>query len=685
MKNLTEQFEELQPWYTRFKIGGEEYGGEFSVSEDCTLQAQLLQNYPSPQRVLELGSCEGGRTFPLARRSGFVVAVEGRRQLIQKARFVQNELGAHNISFLELDLEQTDLEIFGQFDVVYNVGFLYTLEDPIRLLEQLTKVSDRMFLWTLVVDKNSTDQLFHYRGKYCVEDHPLGGRGEKSFRPTYESLLQMLKDTGWGCVESVNYDPTDGSFSAWCKKSVFVEDNRHYALVEQPASVSVIVTCHNYGRYLDECLQSIVDQTYQSFEIIIVNDFSTDDTAEIVQRWQACHQGIKCLEVNHQDPRQSRLSGTSVATGDIVCFVDADDNLAPNYLYEGISQFKDYRVGLVYSDIDYFGNTVEHKLNLEATNPLELSRNNFIHVGALVRREALEVTRALEVEVDSTVSHEDWVAWRQVVSGGWHTRKQSGIYYYRQHSQQRSAKKLATPDYYALRATQLDVITIFIPLGREWVWSKLSKWLEDQEWPHSQVRLVLCNTVDSKLFDGTIRDWIHSCDYSDVHYYRQIVGSSELADHDRHQEEVALGMRRAMCRIYNHLAPQITTDFIFVVEDDVLPPLDAAERLLRGFEGHVISVTGVVYSRYHEGCIAWAYNRQIITRPEAEGYNTIEGNGFGCVMVRGEIFREAVFTYTVGPYPDYDPNFYFNQLTGTNLEARICWDCVCEHRGKPDA
>ena len=63
------------------------------------------------------------------------------------------------------------------------------------------------------------------------------------------------------------------------KEDILPEKNKAQPLI------SVIVPCYNQAQYLDECLQSVLEQTYQNWECIIVNDGSPDNTEEVVKKW----------------------------------------------------------------------------------------------------------------------------------------------------------------------------------------------------------------------------------------------------------------------------------------------------------------------------------------------------------------------------------------------------------------
>lgn len=679
--------DQLGPWTTRFKLNGQAVGGGYEVSEDDPLLRAFIDRAPMARRVLELGCMEGGRTFPLARRAGHVVGVDARREHLQRARYIEQTLGIANVTFLESDLESGDLAMLGSFDAIFNVGLLYHLSDPARLLRQCAEVAPEMLLWTHVVDDSDVEHR-GYRGRFTTENPTdrIGGLRSRSFRPERAELVRMLDDCGWHDLEWLKDDPT--SLTLWCRTKIGPRPKRTVQLVP---TLAVIITAHNYGHYLDECLQSVLRQSRRPDEILVVNDASTDDTAEVVARWS--DRGVRYLRVDHHDPRQSRLSGLRATSAEFVCFLDADDRLAPDYLRGGLAGFDRYDVGIVYSDVDYFGDWNRCHQEPEEITLADMGKLNYVHNGSIVRREALEMSRALEIPCDSQRSHEDWLAWRRILEQGWKAKKQRGIYGYRRHEANRTNSKYKIANYFNQRAMETETITLFVALsGRSGVWPRFQQFLEQQTWPHAQVKLWLLDTSQDARFGRRIRRWISQCDYADVHYRTEAVATPGLADAPRDNGETLDAVRMAAARIYNRLAREVTGQYVLTVEDDIIPPNDVVERLLRGFDHNVASVAAPYPSRFHKGYVAWTAGRQIIEErpvPPIEDttgddgepflrYAQVEGNGFGCTLFRVDVFRDAVFTARQQPYVDFDPAFY-ERLKSTGLQAKVCWDAECQH------
>jgi glycosyltransferase involved in cell wall biosynthesis len=97
--------------------------------------------------------------------------------------------------------------------------------------------------------------------------------------------------------------------------------------------VSVIIPCYNQGKFLQECIESVLNQTYRSLEIIIVDDGSTDDTRDVARRFPV----LKYVHQNNAGPAQARNNGFNVSTGNYLIFLDADDRLLPNGIEENLN------------------------------------------------------------------------------------------------------------------------------------------------------------------------------------------------------------------------------------------------------------------------------------------------------------------------------------------------------------
>lgn len=445
-------------------------------------------------------------------------------------------------------------------------------------------------------------------------------------------------------------------------------------------TVAIIVPCHNYGRYLAECLQSVLSQTHRPNEILVVDDASTDDTAAVARRFQGL--GVRYLHVAHRDVRLTRRAGLLHTTSDVACFVDADDILPPDYIAAGIGHFGSYDVGLVYTDLQFFGGR-DNKTVMPASLTADgIAAENYIHAAALVRREALVMSAAMDIEVDTDRVHEDWSAWWTVMEQGWRAVKSSAVYQCRVHGDSSiETKRARGATYYDLAGLAHETITIAVPLcGRRAAWSELSHFLERQAWPHGQCRLLLLDTSQDEAFGRDVRHWLASSDYADMRYVTLPVAAKGLADADRHLSVTGDAVRLAMGRIYNYIGRRVEGRYVLVIEDDVIPcDGDVVERLLRGFNERTISVAAPYRSRFYDGFVAWRGERNILSERGTAEYEAVSGNGFGCTMFRGELLRSAVFTAMQEPHKDFDPAFYSRLPAGK--QAKICWSVECRHLG----
>ena len=158
---------------------------------------------------MELGSFEAAHTSLISAdpRIDSVLGLDGRIYLVERGNFIKELFHNEKISFDLCDFEIDSLKPFGRFDVVFCSGVLYHLTKPWRLLKDIAKVSDRLFLSTHFANEGKT-MLKGYRGTVHGEFgflEPLSGLDNHSFWPTLESLKEMLGDCGFTIAQSKIY------------------------------------------------------------------------------------------------------------------------------------------------------------------------------------------------------------------------------------------------------------------------------------------------------------------------------------------------------------------------------------------------------------------------------------------------------------------------------------------------
>lgn len=111
--------------------------------------------------------------------------------------------------------------------------------------------------------------------------------------------------------------------------------------------ISIIIPVYNVSRYLNECIQSVVNQSYKDFECILINDGSSDGSEMICNQWAQKDSRIKVIHQSNQGVSKARNKGITEAQGEYIAFIDSDDWIAPNYLNELFQPIEKYNVDLV--------------------------------------------------------------------------------------------------------------------------------------------------------------------------------------------------------------------------------------------------------------------------------------------------------------------------------------------------
>jgi len=127
--------------------------------------------------------------------------------------------------------------------------------------------------------------------------------------------------------------------------------------------VSVILPIYNVEKYLDQCIESVVNQTYKNLEIILVDDGSPDNCPAICDKWAALDSRIKVIHKQNEGLGMARNTGIQNATGEYICFFDSDDYIALDTIEKSY-----YRAVNDLADVVIFGfNSVNHNGEILST------------------------------------------------------------------------------------------------------------------------------------------------------------------------------------------------------------------------------------------------------------------------------------------------------------------------------
>lgn len=115
--------------------------------------------------------------------------------------------------------------------------------------------------------------------------------------------------------------------------------------------ISIIVPVYNAEKYLEKCIESIIHQTYQNYELILVDDGSCDVSWEIIKKYADGFSKIKGFRKENGGPNSARKKGLEMAAGEYVMFVDADDYVDPDICERLLQIIIEQKVDIVLSNI----------------------------------------------------------------------------------------------------------------------------------------------------------------------------------------------------------------------------------------------------------------------------------------------------------------------------------------------
>ena len=132
--------------------------------------------------------------------------------------------------------------------------------------------------------------------------------------------------------------------------------------------VSVIIPVYNVELYLRECLDTVVNQTLKEIEIIIINDGSTDNSGEIIKKYENEYSNIISITQENHGLGNARNQGLNCAKGEFIYFMDSDDKIEIDMLEQLYTMAIEQNLEMILFDADVFSDDPECKTLLHNFN-----------------------------------------------------------------------------------------------------------------------------------------------------------------------------------------------------------------------------------------------------------------------------------------------------------------------------
>lgn len=142
--------------------------------------------------------------------------------------------------------------------------------------------------------------------------------------------------------------------------------------MKQRPDISVIIPAYNCGLYIQECIDSLLNQTFQNFEIIVVDDGSTDGTFEKLQTYKNVDNRISVYQQEHKFAGSARNLGMSKAAGDYFIFLDSDDFFNEHLLEHALKRIKETDADICVFKANSFNNKTGKTTPMKHTCKCEL-------------------------------------------------------------------------------------------------------------------------------------------------------------------------------------------------------------------------------------------------------------------------------------------------------------------------
>ena len=356
--------------------------------------------------------------------------------------------------------------------------------------------------------------------------------------------------------------------------------------MENNCLVSIIIPVFNASKYIEETIKSIEKQTYKNYEVIFIDDGSSDNSIEIIQKYKLKNSKMKLIKSTHQGVSKTRNIGIKNARGRYLTFLDADDIWLPNKLEEQVNFIRKNNYAFVYCNFKYMSdNGKKVSKEIKAGNKLDYKK-------ALKNTRILTITVMIDLNkvpkelcYMPDIMNEDVATWWKILKNGFTAYGQDEILAYcRQTKNSRSAKKHITSYYrWKLYRKQenlsfLKSLYYFCHYGINAILKRASikKKLEGNI-PKMQVALSTQNLKNDSEVTKLLQDMNLKTDYI-------IINQTIKNNVDIKNNNVITTCEKGLSKSRNMAINKAKEDIILLADDDVVYQDNYEEILLKAWK-----------------------------------------------------------------------------------------------------
>lgn len=198
--------------------------------------------------------------------------------------------------------------------------------------------------------------------------------------------------------------------------------------------VSIIIAVYNVEKYIVECVESIINQTYTNLEIICINDESPDNSIKKIEPYLKVDSRIRIINQKNKGLSSVRNTGIKSATGKYIYFIDGDDFISNNYISAMVNSIEKDRSKIAHNPnyIEYFNKNHNSNKHINIHTVDAFKTNNITH-STWSKLFDLDFLREIKLTFKEHILYEDYEFWNRYIA---HINNiafcEIGLYYYRQ-------------------------------------------------------------------------------------------------------------------------------------------------------------------------------------------------------------------------------------------------------------